>query len=64
MQTAPYPRVGLIVANMTRPAKRVIGFYNQRGTVEQWIKEGKKAVTCPAACRPAPSIIEEAPEHP
>ena len=30
--------------------KRVVRFYNQRGTAEQWIKEGKNAVkwTCPA----------------
>jgi hypothetical protein len=31
-----YPRVGFIVTNMTRPAKRVVAFYNQRGTAEQW----------------------------
>jgi Transposase DDE domain group 1 len=29
---------------MTRPAERVVAFYNQRGTAEQWIKEGKNAV--------------------
>jgi hypothetical protein len=40
-----YPRVGFIVTNMTRPAERVVAFYNQRGTAEQWIKEGKTAVT-------------------
>ena len=40
-----YPRVGFIVTNMTRPAERVVAFYNQRGTAEQWIKEGKNAVT-------------------
>ena len=39
-----YPRVGFIVTNMTRPAERVVTFYNQRGTAEQWIKEGKNAV--------------------
>jgi len=39
-----YPRVGFIVTNMTRPAERVVGFYNQRGTAEQWIKEGKNAM--------------------
>jgi hypothetical protein len=38
------PRVGLIVTNLTRPAECVVGFYNQRGTTEQWIKEGKNAV--------------------
>src|SRR5271170_1867479 len=30
--------------NRARPAKRVVRFYNQRGTAEQWIKEGKSAV--------------------
>ena len=39
-----YPRVGFIVTNLSRPAERVVGFYNQRGTCEQWIKEGKGAV--------------------
>jgi hypothetical protein len=28
------------VTNLSRPAKRVVRFYNQRGTAEQWIKEG------------------------
>ena len=32
-----YPRVGFIVTNLARPAERVVGFYNQRGTAEQWI---------------------------
>src|SRR5680860_1842169 len=36
--------VGFIVTNMTRPAERVVAFYNQRGTAEQWIKEGKNAI--------------------
>ncbi len=39
-----YPHVGFIVTNMTRPAERVGAFYNQRGTAEQHIKEGKNAV--------------------
>jgi hypothetical protein len=39
-----YPRVGFIVTNLSRPAERVIAFYNQRGTAEQWIKEGKNAI--------------------
>ena len=39
-----YPRVGFIVTNMTRPAERVVAFYNQRGTAEQHIKEGKNAI--------------------
>ena len=29
---------------MTRPAERVVAFYNKRGTAEQWIKEGKNAI--------------------
>jgi hypothetical protein len=40
-----YPRVGFIVTNMTRPAERMVAFYNQRGAAEQHIKEGKSAVT-------------------
>ena len=32
------------MTNLSRPAKRVVRFYNQRGTAEQWIKEGKNAV--------------------
>jgi hypothetical protein len=39
-----YPRVGFIVTNLSRPAKRVVAFYNKRGTCEQWIKEGKGAI--------------------
>lgn len=39
-----FPRVGFIVTNLTRSAKRVVRFYNQRGTAEQWIKEGKYAI--------------------
>ena len=39
-----FPRVGFIVTNLVRPPKRVVRFYNQRGTAEQWIKEGKNAV--------------------
>src|SRR5215471_8344531 len=38
-----YPRVGFIVTNMSRPAERVVAFYNN-GTCEQWIKEGKGAI--------------------
>jgi hypothetical protein len=32
------------VNNLRRSPKRVIKFYNGRGTVEQWIKEGKQAL--------------------
>ena len=44
------PRVGLdplrgsSVTSLTRPAERVVAFYNQRGTAEQHIKEGKNAI--------------------
>ena len=39
-----FPRVGFIVTNMTRWSRKVVKFYNGRGTAEQWIKEGKYAV--------------------
>jgi hypothetical protein len=39
-----FPRVGFIVTNLKWPTKRVVRFYNRRGTAEQWIKEGKHAV--------------------
>lgn len=39
-----FPRVGFIVTNLRRSARRVVTFYNGRGTAEQWIKEGKNAV--------------------
>jgi hypothetical protein len=39
-----YPRVGFIVTNLSGPNRRVVKFYNGRGTAEQWIKEGKKAL--------------------
>ena len=38
-----YPRVGFLITNLARPAERIVAFYNQRGTAEQWIKEGKNA---------------------
>ena len=38
------PRVGFIVTNLSRPAERVVAFYNQRGKAEQHIKEGKHAI--------------------
>jgi hypothetical protein len=39
-----FARVGFIVTNLTWRSKRVVRFYNGRGTAEQWIKEGKNAV--------------------
>jgi Transposase DDE domain group 1 len=38
------PRVGFLVTNLCRPPERVVAFDNQRGTAEQWIREGKNAV--------------------
>ena len=32
------------MTNLSRPAERVVAFYNQRGTAEQLIKEGKNAI--------------------
>ncbi|HKB35302.1 MAG TPA: IS1380 family transposase [Gemmataceae bacterium] len=39
-----FPRVGFIVTNLKCHSKKVVRFYNRRGTAEQWIKEGKNAV--------------------
>ena len=39
-----YPHVGFIVTNLSRQAVQVVAVYNQRGTCEQWIKEGKGAI--------------------
>jgi hypothetical protein len=38
------PCVGFIVTSLSRLAERVVAVYNQRGTAEQWIKEGKGAI--------------------
>ena len=38
------PRFGFIVTNLSRPAERVVTFYNQRGKAEHYIKEGKNAI--------------------
>ena len=39
-----FPRVGFIVTNRSLPNERVLAFYNERGTAEQHIKEGKYAL--------------------
>jgi hypothetical protein len=39
-----FPRAGFVVTNLRRRPKRVVKFYNGRGTAEQWIKEGRNAV--------------------
>jgi len=60
-----YPRVGFIVTNLARSAERVVAFYNQRGTAEQWIKEGKGAVNghacCAAPSPPTPCVFSSTP---
>ena len=43
-----FPRVGFIVTNLNLPSRAVVRFYNKRSTAEQWIKEGKQAVTLDA----------------
>jgi len=40
-----FPRVGFIVTNMSARPEGVVHFYNGRGTAEQWIKEGKYALS-------------------
>ena len=35
--------MGFIVTTLTGTNRAVVRFYNQRGTAEQWIKEGKEA---------------------
>ena len=39
-----FPRVRFIVTNRSLPNARVLAFYNDRGTAEQHIKEGKYAL--------------------
>ena len=39
-----FPRVGFIVTNLRWQDKKIVKFYNKRGTCEQWIKEGKYAL--------------------
>jgi len=39
-----FPRIGYIVTNLKWDNRRVVKFYNKRGTCEQWIKEGKYAL--------------------
>jgi len=38
-----FPRVGFIITTLSGTNRAVVRFYNQRGTAEQWIKEGKTA---------------------
>jgi hypothetical protein len=39
-----YPRVDFIATNLSRPAERVLAFYNRRRAAENWIKEGKNGI--------------------
>jgi hypothetical protein len=39
-----FPRLGFIITNLKWRDKKVVKFYNKRGTCEQWIKEGKYAL--------------------
>ena len=39
-----FPKIGFIVTNSSLPNERVLAFYNDRGTAEQHIKEGKYAL--------------------
>lgn len=39
-----FPRIGYIVTSLKWDNRRVVKFYNKRGTCEQWIKEGKYAL--------------------
>jgi len=42
-----FPRVGFIVTTLTGTNRAIIRFYNQRGTAEQLIKEGKTVTDWP-----------------
>jgi hypothetical protein len=56
------PRVGFIVTNLARPTKRAVAFYNQRGTAEPWIKEGKGAINWTRlSCRTFASTFTSSP---
>ena len=46
-----FPRVGFVVTNLKWRARRVVRFYNQRGTAEQWIKEGQERRERGRSCR-------------
>jgi hypothetical protein len=51
-----FPRVGFIVTDLSLPSQDAVGFYNERGTSEQRIKEGKQTVKMTrSSCRRVPS---------
>ena len=39
-----FPRVGFVVTSLLMQADWIIQYYNQRGTAQQHIKEGKRAI--------------------
>ena len=45
-----FPRVGFVVTNLETDSRAVVRFYNQRGTAEQWIGEGKQGVKMTRRC--------------
>jgi hypothetical protein len=49
-----FPRVGFIVTTLTGTNRAVVRFYNQRGTAEQWIKEGRSHPLDAALLSPLP----------
>jgi Transposase DDE domain group 1 len=49
------PRVDLIVTNLARPAERIVGFYNHRGTSEHGSKRTRARSSGPG-CYAAPSL--------
>jgi hypothetical protein len=54
--------VGCIVTSLWIAEERVERFYNGRGTAEQWIKEGKQAITWTRlSCQPSPRIALDEP---
>jgi hypothetical protein len=40
-----FPRAGFILTNLETDSRGVVRFYNKRGRAEQWVKEGKLAVS-------------------
>jgi hypothetical protein len=47
-----FPRVGFLVTNLAGSPRSVVDFYNQRGTAEQWIEEGKTSALLDAGSWP------------
>ncbi len=45
-----FPRIGSIVTNLSRVAKKAVRFYNKRGSCENRIKEGKYALAWTGLC--------------